>query len=214
MLYDESVGDNIGPYVDPLNNPGGDYLPDSNAAGGSGEADGTPEGADAPNTGDDGVVVLADGHIRQTTPVLVEEAGDDGGEMKAYYVADGFKVFIPFLLRKTLQVEIRNDVDDDFDVVYYDFYFVPAGQDADPPLEAKVMSIKVAPYDYYRANRYGGGAAATENKTDEPVYILQTLEEETLPSDFPNLSDFIEIQNALVSKWDFQRITPEDAPTE
>ncbi len=53
-----------------------------------------------------------------------------------------------------------------------------------------------------------------ENETDQPVYILLPLEEETLPPEFPGLTDYIEIQNALINNWDFQRIVPEEIPEE
>ncbi len=225
FLYDESVGDNIGPFVDPLNNPSENFLPDGNAK----KAVEIPleETKVEGNAADDGIVVIDDNHIRLTSPTIVEAVKETGEEGKQnvpvyYFERDGFRFEVPFLWRKTMVVDVIKEVDDGHDLTYYVFSYVPADQSVTPPMEAKVMTIRISPYDHYTDYRHSNSTKEEEGvspiknapkRDDGNVYTLLKPTEGILPDDFPDVDGYLSILKVLGENLGFQRIGIDDVVT-
>ena len=206
FLYDESVGDNIGPFVDPINNPAGEFLPrehaqkvvDLNIAEESEE----PEEPD-----DDGIEVIDDNHVRLTNPSIIEVS--ESGTVAFYFDGGKFMFQVPFLWRKTMVVDVIHETEDEHTLTNYIFYYVPENQSVDPPIEAKVMALRVAGRDYYRKYGHGpDGVSATEGQdSGEWVFTyMKPSEEQQLPADFPDFEGYLNILKVLINNWDFRLV--------
>ena len=196
VLYDESIGSNIGPYVDPENNLTGDFLPDE-----------TSEKIRPPQTEPE-ISVLGDGE---------DDIGDDPiadiGDIERiveppiegeYYIGDGFSFYVPFLWRESMVVEIIREVEDELEITKYTFYFV-----AKDGAEAKVITMHVMPYEHYNRTGGDGGSPLISASRDKPVYIL--MPPEALPDGFSELDNYLDILS-IVS--DSSRLEFEDTTTE
>ena len=212
FLYDSSVGNNIGPFIDPMNNNSEDFLPDTNAEKVlvldiEDEDEVVPEEPDE----DDGIYIIDENTVRQTKPNIVEVNED--GQMNYYYRGDTFTFQIPFLWRTTMEVDIVTETDEDTDIVFYTFYYVPEDQPSGNIQRAQVMSIRVVPYSYYQRNGHGSnGYVATErvNSADGLVYTYYApTDDQKLSGNFPKLDDYSTIIKVLTSNWNFQHIDEE-----
>ena len=208
FLYDESVGDNIGQFVDPANIAGDVFLPESNAEK---KPDDIPLNSAANDPEDDyGIIVISENHTRYTNPAVIEVSRENG--LAYYYEGDHFRVWIPFLWRKTMVVDVIVETDEhDNELRYYNFYYVPEGQYANPPKEAAVMTIRVVTQEYFSLNGHGqDGISALNDGFDEDGFFYYTFlmpsEEQQLPSDFPDADGYVNIQKVLSANWDFQPV--------
>jgi len=210
FLYDKAVGNNISPFIDPLNNDNDSFLPDSHAEkvivldiDDDHEVMITP---DIVEDEDDGIIVLDENSIRQTKPPIIEINED--GKLNYYYEGETFLIQIPFLWRTTMEVDILFETDADDTITYYTFYYLPANQPFDPPERAQVITLRVVPYFYYL--KYGHGkdgyaATGSVSSTDKFVYTYYAPDEnQKLSSDFPNLEDYSTIIKVLTNNWNFK----------
>ena len=215
FLYDEQVGDNIGSFIDPINNPNGDFLPEQNANKTyellplENEPD-IPE--DDEEDDDDGIVIIDENHVRLTKPPVIETS--ENNMTVYYYEGDSFRFTVPFIWRNTMIVDVVTETDEDgYEISYYIFYYVPEDQMFYPPQQAKVMDIRVVPYDYFLRHGHGSdGVAATEEvkKSDGYVYtLLLPSEDYQLSTDFPDINGYINIQMVLSANWNFQHVDRE-----
>ncbi|MCL2539279.1 MAG: hypothetical protein FWE66_02970 [Oscillospiraceae bacterium] len=206
-LYDPSVGDNIGPFVDPANNPLGDFLPSENAQKTIDLSISVPPEEDEKIDEDDGdgIEIIDENHTRLNKPPIVE-VNEDGAV--AYFFDGGKFMFqVPFLWRKTMVVDVVTGSDEDYEVSDYIFYYVPENQSSEPPREAKVMALSVAERDYFLKYGHGpDGISATEGKdSGEWVFTyMKPSEEQQLPADFPDIDGYLNIIKVLVNNWDFR----------
>ena len=211
FLYDSTVGDNISPFIDPLNTEGDTFLPDSNAEKKivlDIEDPVTIEEKDDEEDEDNGIITLSENSIRQTKPPIVEVNED--GQLNYYYEGDTFTFQIPFLWRTTMEVDILWETDENYEITYYTFYFVPGDQPYNSPYKAQVMSLRVVPYAYYQRHGHGDNgyaATGTVNASDGFVYTYYTPpDDQKLSSDFPKLEDYGTIIKVLTNNWNFKHI--------
>lgn len=210
FLYDKDVGNNISPFIDPLNNDGGSFIPETNAEKVivMGIDDDTPTVAEDEEEEGDGIVILSDNSIRQTKPPIVEI--DEENHLHYYYEGEGFRFQIPFLWRNTMEVDILTEIDEETEVKYYTFYYVPSNQFFNPPYRAQVMTLRVAPQSYFQKHGHGTNgysATGTVSSLDGTVYTYYAPDEsQKLSSDFPNIEDYSTIIKVLTNSWNFKHI--------
>ncbi|MCL1829932.1 MAG: hypothetical protein FWG21_00710 [Oscillospiraceae bacterium] len=208
FLYDNAVGNNISPFIDPMNNDSDIFLPDANADKvillEVEEPAPPPEETDEDE--DDGIVVLSENSIRQTKPPIIEI--NDAGQLIYFYEGDGFIFQIPFLWRTTMEVDIIWETDDEQEIVYYVFYYVPGNQTITPVERAEVITVRKVSYYYYTRHGHGQGgfsATGTVESSSLPVYTFYAPDEsQKLSSDFPNLEDYGIIIKVLTTNWNFK----------
>ncbi|NLL92374.1 MAG: hypothetical protein GX222_08215 [Ruminococcaceae bacterium] len=181
-LYDNSVGDNIGSYVDPVNNAPekGDYLPEENA-----KSDGKADIEDN--------IEIEDGDgssSRITEPNIIDDR----------FVSDNFSFYVPSLWRKSMQLEKNIEEINGYEILSYVFYYVSSDE-----TEAVVMTLKEVPYDVFTKigtkkdwNRLG------DISKDKPVFFILSTDE-PLPEDFVDVDAYLEIYNMLNEKLDFKK---------
>lgn len=208
FLYDEQVGDNIGLFVDPENNPTGDFLPEENASK-TIEIQIAEDPVTPDIEVDYGVIIYDENHIRLTKPPIFEV--NENNMIVYYYEGDKFRFTVPFLWRKTMVVDVETETDEDgYELTFYTFSYVPEAQIYDPPQEAKVMVIRVASYDYFLRKGHGAdGVVATEEvkREDGLVYtLMKPSEDYQLSMDFPDIDGYINIQMVLTNNWNFKHI--------
>lgn len=214
-MYDKVVGNNISPFVDPLNNENENFIPDSHAEKvitlDVEDTEKPQETNEDEEDEDDGIVVLSENSIRLTKPPIIDV--DEDGQLNYYYEGDTFIFQIPFLWRTTMEVDILYDTDGNEEVTYYSYYFVPQNQSTTPVERALVMTLRVSSYYYYL--KYGHGkdgyvANGSVNQKDGYVYTYYAPDEsQKLPNDFPNIEDYSTIIKVLTNNWNFKHIDSE-----
>ena len=210
FLYDYSVGNNIDPFIDPLINSGEGFIPESNAVKViSLDVETPPEELieETPEE-DDGIIVIDENHIYLKKPPIEEVVEDN--QINYYYEGDTFRFQVSFLWRKTMEVDILTEVDGDYDITYYTFYFVPEGQPISIPQKAEVMSLRIVPYKYYQLHGHGeNGVPATEKVTASDGYVytyLSPSEEVKLDEEFPDIDGYSSILRFLTTNWNFKHV--------
>jgi len=207
FLYDNTVGNNISPFIDPLNGGGEGFIPEANAEKIIPlDVEDEVIVIEEEEEEDDGIIILGENSIRQTKPPIIEV--NENSQLNYYYDGDSFLFQIPFLWRTTMEVDIVYEEEDDFEVTYYSFYYVPSDQIYSPPERAQVMTLRVAPYSFYLRHGHGTNGYAANgmvNAADGIAYTYYAPDEsQKLSSDFINLDDFNTIIKVLTSNWNFQ----------
>ena len=206
FLYDEAVGDNIGPYIDPANIPAEDFLPGENAQKVL-DLTISEEAAEPEEPEDEVIEIVNENHIRLLKPPVTEQ--NEQGATTYYYDGGSFIFQVPFLWRKTMIVDIITEYEEEDEIVYYIFYYVPEEQRYDPPRQARVMTIRAVSREYFNAHGHGAdGISATEGFDSGSLVFsyLKPTEEQQLPADFPDIEGYLNIQKVLSANWDFRSV--------
>lgn len=185
-LYDNSVGVNIGSYLDPVNNTPEkeDYLPEENAKSDIKTDD---------NYGTETEVEedVGSSNVRITQPNIVDDR----------FVSRNFSFYVPSLWRKTMQLEKTIEEVNGYEIQSYVFYYIsPDGT------EAVMMTLKEVPYDVFTKignqkdwNRLG------DISKEKPIFFLVSTDE-PLPENFVDVEAYLEIYSMLNKKLDFKKL--------